>query len=226
VSVEFSEASGTLLAPEAVIDGLLAGADPTPALAAAGAIVDGAPHPSLEPALQAVEQALCRMRLERGERTGAVWASPAVCAILVPQEGRLRLSSFPTLFLPDALARVNDLGPRPRIEPARTIAIAPGDLANAIATRSAAGAGLPEDERELLQTTLDGLREHWRVEARWEPSPESPGVRVVEVVDTDAGMWSVIPDGSRVELWPTTPTKVFRALGGLLPRDHEIGVPS
>jgi hypothetical protein len=226
VSVEFSEASGTLLAPEAVIDGLLAGADPAPALAAAGAIVDGVPHPSLEPALQAVEQALCRMRLERGDRTGAVWASPAVCAILVPQAGRLRLSSFPTLFLPDALARVNDLGPRPRIEPARTIAIAPGDLATAIATRSAAGAGLAEEDRELLQATLDVLREHWRVEARWEPSPESPGVRVVEVVDTDAGMWSVIPDGRRVELWPTTPTKVFRALGGLLPRDHEIAVPS
>jgi hypothetical protein len=221
---DFSEASGTLLAPKAVIDGLLRGADPAPALAAAGAFVDGAPHPSLEPALQAVEHALCRMRLERGDRTGAVWASPAVCAILVPQEGRLRLSSFPTLFLPDALARVNDLGPRPRIEPARAIAIAPGELATAIATRSATG--LPQEARELFQATLDTLREHWRVEARWEPSPESPGVRVVEVVDSDAGMWSVIPDGSRVELWPTTPTKVFRALGGLLPRDHEIGVRS
>jgi hypothetical protein len=222
--VDFSEASGTLLAPETVIDGLLGGAHPAPALAAAGAIVDGAPHPSLEPALQAVEYALCRMRLERGDRTGAVWASPAVCAILVPHDGRLRLSSFPTLFLPDALARVNDLGPRPRIEPARTIAIAPGDLATAIAARSATG--LPREDRELLKATLDTLREHWRVEARWEPSPESPGVRVVEVIDSDAGMWSVIPDGSRVELWPTTPTKVFRALGGLLPRDHEIGALS
>ena len=102
----------------------------------------------------------------------------------------------------------------------------PGDLATAIATRSVAGSGLDPDDRELLQETLDALREHWRVEARWTPSAESPGVRVVEVVDTEAGMWSVIPDAGRVELWPTTPTKVFRGLAGLLPRDHEIGVPS
>ena len=45
-----------------------------------------------------------------------------------------------------------------------------------------------------------------------------------KVIDTDAGMWSVIPDGERVELWPTTPTKVFRELGALLPRDHEMEV--
>jgi hypothetical protein len=223
--VDFSEASGTLLAPRPVIERLLEGGEPAPSLAAAGAIVDGALHPSLEPALAAVDGALCRMRLERGARSGAVWASPGVCAILVPspQDGRLRLSSFPTLFLPDALARVNDLGPRPRIEPARTISLTPGDLAAAIAERSASVAGLDELSRELLQNTLDVLREHWRIESRWQPSAESAGVRVVEVIDTDAGMWSLVPDGSTVELWPTTPTKVFRALGGLLPRDHELG---
>ncbi len=169
-------------------------------------------------AREAVDGALCRMRLERGDRVGAVWCSPAVCAIVVPRDGKPEVSSFPTLFLPDARARVTDLGPRLRIEPARTIALSPGELAEAIATRTSAD--------ELLQSTLDGFREHWRIESRWTPSPESAGVRVVEVVDTDAGLWSVVPDGSTVELWPTTPTNVFRALAGLLPRDHEMGAPA
>ena len=35
-------------------------------------------------------------------------------------------------------------------------------------------------------------------------------------------MWSVVPDGESVELWPTTPTRVFRELSVLLPRDHEL----
>jgi hypothetical protein len=222
--VEFSEGSGTLLAPQPVIDGLLRG-ERSDALVAAGALVDGHPHPSLGPALQAVEAPICRMRLERGTRSGAVWATPAAVALLVPREGRLQLSSLPPLFLPDALARLNELGPRPRIEPARAIALEPGALATAVATRSASGAALDDEAAELLQRTLDALREHWRIEARWRPAKDSPGVRVVEVIDTDAGMWSVIPDGGRVELWPTTPTKVFRELAGLLPRDHEMEAP-
>jgi hypothetical protein len=100
----------------------------------------------------------------------------------------------------------------------------PGALATALATRSFSGAGIDEEAAVLLQRTLEVMREHWRIEANWRPTPESPGVRVVEVIDTDAGMWSVIPDGERVELWPTTPTKVFRELGALLPRDHEMEV--
>ena len=68
---------------------------PLPRSRVVRAIVDGAPHPRLEPALLAVEHALCRLRLERGERNRAVWASPAVCAILVPQEGRLAAQQLP-----------------------------------------------------------------------------------------------------------------------------------
>jgi hypothetical protein len=222
--VEFSEAVGTLVAPEPVIDRLLRGEHPD-VLASAGALVDGRPHPLLEPALHAVEAPLCSMKLERGTRSGAVWATPTAVALLVPREGRVQLSSLPPLFLPDALARLNDLGPRPRIEPARTIVLEPGALATAVATLSALGAGLDDEAAALLQRTLDGFREHWRIESRWQPTKDSPGVRVVEVIDTDAGMWSVVPDGRRVELWPTTPTKVFRALAGLLPRDHELAPP-
>jgi hypothetical protein len=47
---------------------------------------------------------------------------------------------------------------------------------------------------------------------------------VLEVIDSDAGMWLVIPSDPTVELWPTTPTAVFRLITGLFPRDDELGV--
>jgi hypothetical protein len=125
---------------------------------------------------------------------------------------------MPVLFLPDALARLNDVAPRPRIEPAVTIALEPGVLATALATRTA--------EHPVLARTLEGLREHWRIESRWRPADGSAGVRAVEVVDSDAGMWLVIPSDPTVELWPTTPTTVFRLIAGLFPRDDELAEPA
>ena len=37
-------------------------------------------------------------------------------------------------------------------------------------------------------------------------------------------MWLAVPDGPDVELWPTTPTTVFRLLCGILPQEHELDV--
>ena len=70
---------------------------------------------------------------------------------------------------------------------------------------------------------METLREHWRVEARWAPAPGSPGVRMIEAIDTGAGVWLVIPDDPEVELWPVTPTVLWRRLTALLPRDEELG---
>jgi hypothetical protein len=133
---------------------------------------------------------------------------------------------MPVLFLPDALARLNDVAPRPRIDPALTIALEPGALATALATRTTAGAALDGDADAVLARTLEGLREHWRIESRWQPAEGSAGVRAVEVVDSDAGMWLVIPSDPTVELWPTTPTTVFRLIAGLFPRDDELEEPA
>jgi hypothetical protein len=112
------------------------------------------------------------------------------------------------------------------MEPAVRLRYAPGDLARILATRDAEEAvrlaGEEEGAAAAARMMVRSLREHWRVEAAWEPGPDSPGVRALEVLDTDAGVWLVIPDGPSVELWPSTPTMVFRLLTGLLPRDHEL----
>jgi hypothetical protein len=214
--ITFSPDTGTLLAPRDAVRALLADGD-VDGLADAGGVADGQLHPALEAARRAASGALATMRLERGGREGAAWAAPDGAAIAVPRpDERWQLSAMPVLYLPDALARLNDVGPRPRIEPAVSISLSAGDLARALASRE-------YDSEPVFAETLARLREHWRIESRWEPAERSAGVRVLEVIDSDAGMWLVIPSDPTVELWPTTPTAVFRLITGLFPRDDELG---
>jgi hypothetical protein len=222
-AARFDVAAGRLEATPDQVEALIAldgGAAPPSehleALTDAGAVTGDGPHAALRAALDAIRSPLCALGLERGERSGRGWVSPEVVALVVPAaEGRVVLHQVPPVFLPDALARMNDLGPRPRIEPAVRLHYTPGALAQILA-------GTDEPAEPAAQTLVRTLREHWRVEASWEPAQDSPGVRALEVVDTDAGLWLVIPDLPSVELWPTTPTMVFRLLTGLLPRDHEL----
>jgi len=129
----------------------------------------------------------------------------------------------PTPLLVDALVRLNNVGPRPRAEPALRIAVAPAELAQALATREPGRATIPaRDRADAFARLLGGLREHWRVAARWEPAEGALPGRALEVLDTDGGYWIVVPDDPTVELWPSTPTAVFRALCGLFPRVTEV----
>jgi hypothetical protein len=141
--------------------------------------------------------------------------------VLPEPDGRRKLVDVPTPFLPAALARMNELGPRPRIEPAVRLRFDVSELLELLARRRDTR-HRPEPEGAAVAPLLSGLREHWRAEARWPSAPDSPGRRVVEVIDTEAGLWLVVPDEPTVELWPTTPTDVWMQLAGLLPRDEEL----
>lgn len=234
----FDPGMGALVASAAAIDALrrlgrgeeLTGGEGDPAgheeLERAGALRSGAPHPALEPTLDAVAAPVCEAALARGDRRARVWVDARVSVLLVPEpDGRLKLGTVPTPFLPLALARVNGLGPRPRIEPAVRLSFSAGDLARLLAERDLAAvwsAAPDTPETAAARALVRGLREHWRVEVRWAPAPDSPGVRAVEVIDTDAGLWLVVPDDPGVELWPTSPTTVFRRLAALLPATEEL----
>jgi hypothetical protein len=221
--VRYDERTGRLEGPGEQVEALIA-SDRVEGLEE---VTGGRPHERLAAALAAIREPVCRLGMQRGDRRGRGWVGSAVAALLVPAgAGRLALHPVPTTFVPDALARMNDVAPRPRVQPAVRLRYAPGDLARILATRDADEAGRLAGDEEgaaaAARTLVGALREHWRVEAAWEPGPESPGVRALEVLDTDAGVWLVIPDGPSVELWPSTPTMVFRLLTGLLPRDHEL----
>jgi hypothetical protein len=222
-AIEFTPQTGTLVAPRPVLESLLVGGPIDEGLESAGAIEEGGnAHPALQSSLDAVAAPRVVLILDRGDRRAYAWVGPdGHTAMVTPlADERRRLVSIRTQFVPDALVRVNALGPRPRVEPAVRIRLSVPDLAAALAARDAPAART--DEPEALRALLASLREHWRVEARWDPADGSPGVRAVEVPDTDAGLWMVIPDDPSVELWPSTPTAVFRALCGLLPFDHEV----
>jgi hypothetical protein len=170
----------------------------------------------------AMEAPVCELLLARGDRRGQGWIDARTAVLATPDaEGEPRYVQLPPRFLPDALARVNDLAPRPRVEPAVRLRFGAAALAEILAARDADRAG--REGGEAAERMVRELREHWSVEARWAPAAGSPGVRIVEVLDTDGGLWLVVPDEPEVELWPTTPTAVFRMICALLPRDRELG---
>lgn len=194
--------------------------------AAAGWVIDGTPAGVLADGLRALLSPVCELELQRGGRRGRGAADARAAALISPtaQSGTQQLVAIPTSFLPDALSRLNDLGPRPRVEPALRLVYAAGDLARILSVRDAelaadlAGA----DGADAASELVEGLREHWRVEARWAPAGDSSGHRAVEVIDTERGLWLVVSDGAEVALWPSTPTAVFRLLTTLLPGVEEL----
>jgi hypothetical protein len=217
-AVEFAPEIPELRAPAEVLDRLLSGTLGDAELAAAGAVQGDRLHPRLELVRAAVEATRVELLIERGDRAGRGWLGPAGGALVHPlPDGRARLVALPPALLVDALVRLNDVGPRPR-PPAERISLAPGALAEALATRTAPG-------QPALQAILSGLREHWRVTARWEPAGGALGVRAVEVLDTDGGYWLVVPDSPTVELWPATPTEVYRLLCQVMPLTSEVAEP-
>jgi hypothetical protein len=197
-------------------------------LVATGRVVDGAPAGLLADGLAALTAPVCELELQRGARRGRGGAGERFAALIVPApEDGHRLIVAPTAFLPDVLSRLNDVSPRPRLASPAAVVLryAPGELARILTARDAAlAAQLAGDDRAAAAVGLvEGLREHWRVEARWLPAGGGGrSGRVVEVLDTDGGLWRVVADGTAVELRPSTPTQVFRELVRLLPGDAEL----
>jgi hypothetical protein len=228
--VEFRPEAADLRAPAGVIGWLTSASDERPAtppeaeaLHAAGVLGEDGLHPALRAAEEIVAGARLELRFERGDRAGRGWVGPVASVLGHPlPEGRARLVVVRTPLLVDALVMLNDVGPRPRVEPAIRIGLSPGSLAAALAARDPAQAGLDGAQAEAFAALVAGLREHWRVATRWEPAEGAIGGRELEVLDTDGGYWLVVPDGPTVELWPSTPTEVFRSLCRLFPMTAEV----
>jgi hypothetical protein len=135
------------------------------------------------------------LRIELGDAVGRGRLAGGRLELETPREPPAEL---PADMLAGALAALAGLGPRPHEDGAEPVRIGAGELALALAGH------------EPVPAPLRGLRQRWRVEAR------RPGEqRVVEALDTDHGLWLVVPDGTEVELVPVTPTRVFRLLVAL-----------
>jgi len=158
--------------------------------------------------------------VRREGRRAAGRLEAGVARLLVPRGEDLEEIVVPEDALPDALARLLDLGPRPVSPAATPVRTSVEALAAALEPAGwepaqPPGGGSAEDH-EAIQGLLAAGHVHWRVEVREGPSSGAPHALDLEVLDTGVGLWLVQYDEAEVELSPATATAVFRRLAALV----------
>lgn len=167
------------------------------ALRAAAVIEGGRAHPAIAGALAAmVRPEICTLELSYDGRAMQGWVASGSAALLLPagddDERRALLALHPTL-VPEAVARLADVGPR---------------------SRPAAAAPVPPDAAEIGE-----VRRHWRLAAAWVLEDETRGGAALEVLDAASGLWLLEPgEGPDALAWPVTPTFVWRHIVRLVMR--------
>jgi hypothetical protein len=166
-------------------------------LRAAGVIDGPRAHPAIADAVAAiVRPQLCTLELTYSGKAMRGWVSYGAAALLLPAaadgEPRMLLQVHPTL-LPEAVARLVDLGPRPR---------------------AAATAPVPLDD-----PAIGAVRRRWRLTAAWTLDDGTRGGAALEVLDAESALWLLHPaEGDDVLAWPVTPTFVWRHVVRMLMR--------
>jgi hypothetical protein len=140
----------------------------------------------LDPALDAVRAPRTVIDLERRGEHGTCWVGDADAWLLVPEQ--------PGWFV--AFACTLDELP---VALLRAVGAAESPRPRGEVLRY----GAPELAGVLARDELEGFRAHWRV-------------GTVEVIETEAGSWSVVPDGSEVELHPVDATWIYGAIADLI----------
>jgi hypothetical protein len=161
-------------------------------MTAAGVIEAGRTHPAIAGALTAIVRPdLCTLELSHSGKAMQGWVGYDAAALLLPprdgDERRVLLDVHPTM-LPDALARLVDLGPRPRAQAAPVAA-----------------------------DTIEDVTRRWRLGAAWTLEDGRTGGDGIEVIDSAGGLWLVSP-GDDALAWPVNPTFVWRQIVRLVMR--------
>ncbi|MBE2319330.1 hypothetical protein DVA67_025360 [Solirubrobacter sp. CPCC 204708] len=190
-------------------------------LAEVGAGSLAAPHPALAAALEPLTRPIIGVRLAKTGFVMPGWIGEGRFTLHVhrrPTGEDDQLVSMPAGQLLHFLVWLLDVGPRPR-DPRPPETTVPSEALNrAIAfqlgDRATTGL-LPEP---LDAAIAGGFRDWWLASARWPAAPDRPGSFTVEVIDTDAGLWSVEQreDGTAV-VRPLTPLGTLLALAELVP---------
>ena len=204
------DVSGDLLVAEPTLAVLIAhAADPVHAalqgedareqlalLHTAGVIQGGSSHPAIRGALAAiVRPELCTLELAYAGRSMQGWVSHSEAALLMPaseDDERRRLTHLHPTVLPEVLARLVDLGPRPRASAGEPIAYEDGAVGE--------------------------LRRRWRLGATWTLEDGTTGGDGLEVLDSETGLWMLQPRDEKLLAWPVTPTFVWRHIVRLVMR--------
>jgi hypothetical protein len=165
-------------------------------LQTAGVIQGGRSHPAIRGALAAiVRPELCTLELAYSGRSMQGWVSASDAALLLPpseDDDRRRLMQLHPTLLPEVLARLVDLGPRPRPSPAEPVPYEDGGMGE--------------------------VRRRWRLGATWTLEDGTTGGDGLEVLDAETGLWVLEPRDDGLLAWPVTPTFVWRHIVRLVMR--------
>jgi len=178
-------------------------------------------------ALEAARHAACSLTLARGGREARCWMDAEAAALLIDEgDAQGRLLGLAAGAATSVIADLCELGPRPH-PTAGTSHLAVPALARALADPHRAGSPSPKlgpDADPAFAAALEGLRAHWRVTSDW-LQVATPQTGVLEVLDTEAGLWTVHPLGDSVGIEPSTPAGVWQALNALIPRSATRRLP-
>lgn len=250
---QFDAGTGTLsLTPSAIVALAQAtrGLDPLSVearaeLSSGGLLESGGLHRRLMPVAETIGRSLVRLRLDdllsRG--SGCEGWIDASLAVLVesnhPQRVAGNVVVAPRAFVPATLARAVHLGPRTRSKVGEPLELDAG-LLEALLT---AGGALDADQiaglldpgepvwLETLAALSRGIRGRWRAGVWWNSSTEQPSARLIEIVDSDSGLFLVTtrPRGAmgtrRIELRPVSSRQVWRLLCALVPPADQVTEP-
>jgi len=247
--VRFDETTGRLRLTRPAFESLTAielGAGggrtgPADELRAAGAIVDGAPHPALAAGIAAIRGPACKLQLRVQDRAGRRhlhdgWINGEAAALLLAgdEEGLCELAVCHPVFLPEAIARITALGPRPRTPRLVPLRLQQAEIdgltspdreVRTSAREELARVGLSPDAHDAVCSITAAPASRWELVVRWDPAPRSAGRRGLHVIDSAAGLWLLEPVGPELVAWPVTPTTVWRLLISSLPQDEELRRP-
>jgi hypothetical protein len=222
---DFSPETGILTASREEIGTLAAvatgggGGDVDDLLARVGAGTLADPHPKLADAVAPLRRPIVGVRLAKTGYLMPGWVGEGRFTLHVYRGGDDdQLVSMPADHLVHFLLWLLDIGPRPRDERPAETAVDSERLNRAVALRLG---DRPSDG--LLPEPLDsavaqGFRDWWLASSHWPAAAGAPGKLMIEVVDTDAGLWSVEQreDGTAI-VRPVRPLATMLALGDLLP---------
>lgn len=179
--------AGVTLERPPVQDGALA------QLERAGLVGDAGLSAGLARVVGVTGTALADLRLARAQRETRAWIDAESVVALVPRGELFELAAVERRFAADLVARLVELGPRPE-PPRSTLRLGTGELALAIANGAGPVGG---------GTGLGEVRDHWRLDITTRDRRRLDG-RCLEVVDSAAGWWELVPERGVVVVRPTT----------------------
>jgi hypothetical protein len=172
------------------------------------------PHVKMTDSLAPLRRPIVGVRLAKTGYLMPGWVGEGRFTLHVYRHGDDdQLVSMPAEHLVHFLLWLLKIGPRPRDERPAETTVDSDALNRAVALR------LGDRPSEPLDSAVaHGFRDWWLASSHWPAAAGAPGKIMIEVIDTDVGLWSVqqLEDGTAI-VRPVTPLGTMLALGDLLP---------